>query len=54
MRLQSSPKRRIDSRLAKSEPIENGSMSHPWHTSTRFGDIYDRDDRLTMRIPRSA
>ncbi len=24
-------------------------MSHPWHTSTRFSDIYDRDDHAAMR-----
>ena len=25
-------------------------MSHPWHTSTRFSDIYGRDDHVTMRV----
>ena len=24
-------------------------MSHPWHTSTAFSDIYDRDDHVAMR-----
>ena len=25
-------------------------MSHPWHTSTRFSNIYDGYDRVAMRV----